>query len=70
MNSGGHREPMQGFEDGCDALIFMHSHQHPDSTILHELEVLDTLVRDLDEKYFAVVQLRGDRAIDTLLCIR
>lgn len=58
LNSGGHTDPVQAYEDGCDVLMFVHSHQHPSSTVGYLLNILS---RDPDEKCVVVVQLGGDR---------
>lgn len=53
---------VQGFEDGCDVLMFVHSHQDPGSAVLSVLELLNTFARDPDEK--------GEEDVDKLFSLR
>ena len=69
FNPGGDREPVEGMEYGCDVIKFSHSHQDPGSTVLDVLQLLNALARDPSEESIAVVQSRGDKGMDELLCI-
>ena len=65
----GDGEPVKGTEDGCDMIIFPHSHQDPSSAVLYVLEPLKALARDPDEKCVTVVQPGGNKGVDEPLSI-
>ena len=46
FNSECDGEPVKGFQDGGDVVIFAHPHQDPGSAVLYVLELLDALARD------------------------
>ena len=41
---------------GCDVFEFPHSHQDPSCAVLNDLELLEALARDPDEKCITVVE--------------
>ena len=59
-------EPVEGFQDWGDVIIFVHPHQDPGSAVLDVLQSLNALARDPDE-CIAVVQPGGDKGVDGLL---
>ncbi len=69
FNSEWDREPVEGFEDGGDMVVFAHPHQDPGSAVLDVLQSLNASARDPDEECIAVVQPGGDKGVDKLLCI-
>jgi len=52
--------------DGRDVLMSMDSHRDPGSAVLNVLQFLDVLP---SEEGISVVQSRGDKGVDELLCI-
>ena len=61
FNSECDGEPVKGFQDGGDVVIFAHPHQDPGSAVLYVLEHLDALAKDPDEECIAVIQPGGDK---------
>lgn len=55
LNPGSDGKPVKGVKDGCDVIMFPHSHQDPSSTVLNILEPLDALARDPDEKCVTII---------------
>ena len=54
---------------GGDVFEFPHSHQDPSSAVLNDLELLEALARDPDEKCITVVKPLGDKGVDEFFSV-
>lgn len=69
LNSVLNGQPVEGFQDWSDMVIFAPPRQDPGSAVLNMLELLQSPARDPDEEGITVVQPGGDKGMDQLLSI-
>ena len=56
-------------ENGCDVVVFLHSHLDPYCTVLNILQSLQAFVRYPNENSITVIQSGGDKGVDPIFGI-